>query len=213
MQWVIGNWDSIQPELLGHLPLSVLPVLLTAVLSIPLGWVANRIGVARGPLLALLGLLYAVPSLALFVVLPLVFGFSLSSSANVVTALTIYGVALMVRPVADAFRGVDHAVLQAATALGYGSVRRFAVVELPLAVPVIVAGLRVVAVSTVSLVTVSAALGTQSLGLAFFDGLQRGIPQEIVAAIVLVVLIAVVLDALIALTGRALTPWRRAVRG
>lgn len=212
MQWVIDNWDSIQPELLGHLPLSLLPVLLTALVSVPLGWAANRIGLARGPFLAVLGLLYAVPSLALFVVLPLVFGFGLSSSANVVTALTIYGVALMVRPVADGFRAVDAAVLQAATAMGYGAVRRFASVELPLAVPVIVAGLRVVAVSTVSLVTVSSALGTKSLGLAFFDGLQRGIPEEIVAAIVLVVALAIALDALIALVGRALTPWRRAVR-
>src|SRR5690606_16052456 len=139
---------------------------------------------ARGPVLAAVGLLYTIPSLALFVLVPPLVGISFLSELNVVIAMTIYAVALMTRFVSDALDAVDPAVRASTTALGYSAWGRFWAVELPLAGPVLLAGLRVVAVSTVSLVTVGVLVGIRSLGTLFMDGLQRGIPAEIVTGIV-----------------------------
>ncbi|HEX8518387.1 MAG TPA: ABC transporter permease subunit, partial [Pseudonocardia sp.] len=155
------------------------------------------------------GLLYTVPSLALFVLLPPLLGTRILDSANVIVALTVYTVALLVRTVADALSAVPAVVVNSATAMGYTPLRRFVAVELPLSVPVVVAGLRVAAVSNISLVTVGAVIGFGGLGKMFTDGFQRGIPQEIIAGIVLVLLLAVVVDGLLLLLGRALTPWDR----
>ena len=107
---------------------------------------------------------------------------------------------------------VPPVVVNSATAMGYGPLRRFAAVELPLSVPVVVAGLRVAAVSSISLVTVGAVIGFGGLGKMFTDGFQRGIPAEIVTGIVLVLLLALVVDGLLLLVGRFLTPWDRVGR-
>ncbi len=144
--------------------------------------------------------------------IPTLIGTSLSSPINLVIALTLYGMALMVRSTADALAEVDADVRQSATAVGFSGWQRFWLVELPLAGPVLLAGLRVVVVSTVSLVTVGAVLGVNGLGFAFTDGLQRTIVAEIVAGIVLVVVLALVLDSLLVLLGRALMPWQRATQ-
>jgi len=103
-------------------------------------------------------------------------------------------------------------VVNSATAMGYGPARRFAAVELPLSIPVVVAGLRVAAVSNISLVTVGAVIGFGGLGKMFTDGFQRGIPEEIVTGIVLVLLLALIVDGLLLLLGRMLTPWDRVGR-
>src|SRR5690606_19441210 len=144
-----------------------------------------------------------------FVLLPPVVGISFLSDANVVIAMTLYAVALMTRFVADALAAVDPAVRASATALGYSAWGRFWRVELPLAGPVLLAGLRVVAVSTVSLVTVGVLVGIRSLGTLFMDGLQRGIVAEIVAGIVATVVVALIFDAVLVLVGRLLLPWAR----
>lgn len=133
----------------------------------------------------MVGLLYAIPSLPLFIVLPVIIGTGLRDPINVVVALTLYGIALMVRMTADGLASVDVDIRQSATAVGFSDRNRFWRVELPLAGPVLLAGLRVVAVSTVSLTTVGAVLGIQSLGLLFADGIQRNIPAEIWTGIVL----------------------------
>jgi osmoprotectant transport system permease protein len=155
------------------------------------------------------GLLYTVPSLALFVLLPPLLGTRILDPINVIVALTVYTVALLVRTVADALSAVPPVVVNAATAMGYTPVRRFISVELPLSVPVVLAGLRVAAVSSISLVTVGAVIGFGGLGRMFTDGFQRDIPQEILTGIVLVLLMALVVDGLILLIGRAITPWDR----
>ncbi|MGO3886379.1 MAG: ABC transporter permease, partial [Mycetocola sp.] len=154
-------------------------------------------------------LLYTIPSLALITLLPPILGTPVLSDSNVVVALTLYGVALLARSASDAFDSVDREVIRSATAVGYTPSRRFWAVELPLAVPVIVAGVRVVTVSTVSLVTVGALVGSRNLGSLFTDGLQRGIVPEIIAGIVATVVLALVLDLIIATIGRTLTPWTR----
>src|SRR6478735_9064833 len=203
MTWVLGNLDTIGALLLQHLAFAIPPILLGLVLAIPLGWFANRNTVLRSTLLD------TVPSLALFVLLPPLLGTGILNPANVIVALTIYTVALLVRTVADGLAAVPSAVVNSATAMGYTSLRRFISVELPMAVPVILAGLRVAAVSAISLVTVGAVIGFGGLGKMFTDAFQRDIPAETIAGIVLVLLLALAVDGVIVLIGRALTPWTR----
>jgi osmoprotectant transport system permease protein len=211
MTWVLGNLDMIWSLLLQHIAFALPPILIGLVLAIPLGWLANRNSFLRSTLLNVSGLLYTVPSLALFVLLPPLLGTGILNPVNVIVALTIYTVALLVRTVADGLSAVPPAVIDSATAMGYTALRRFRGVELPMAVPVILAGLRVAAVSTISLVTVGAVIGFGGLGKMFTDAFQRDIPAETVAGIVLVLLLALATDGLILLIGRALTPWTRTV--
>lgn len=207
--WIPRNLELIAELTLQHLWLALLPVLLGLVISVPLAWLATRSPAARVTLVTVTGLLYTVPSLALIVMLPLVLGLGILSPLNVVVALTIYTVALLVRSIADALDAVPSVVVAAATAMGYTPLRRFVAVELPLAVPVTVAGLRVAAVSNMSLVTVGAIVGIGGLGVLFTDGFQRDIPAEILTGIVLVMVLALVVDALLLVAGRAVTPWTR----
>ncbi|MBX0298859.1 ABC transporter permease [Cryobacterium sp. 1639] len=211
MTWVLANLGLIWARTLDHVVLSLPPILLCFVIAVPLGWLARRYRVSRGIILTGAGLLYAVPSLPLIFVLPAVIGTSLLSPLNVIIALTLYGIALMVRVVSDGLDSVDADVRQSASAMGYSTWSRFWQVELPLAGPVLLAGMRVVAVSTVSLVTVGAVIGVQSLGSLFTDGFQRGIQAEIVAGLVATVALALLFDGALVLAGRMLMPWTRRV--
>lgn len=207
MTWLFSNLDTVGGLLLAHLALSLPPIAASFLISMPLGWLAARFSWLRAPITTGAGLLYAIPSLPLFVVLPLLLATGIRDALNVIVALSLYGLALMVPVATDALRGVDAATRQAATALGYRPLHRFLTVELPLAGPTLLAGLRVVAVSTISLVTVGAVLGVQSLGLLFTDGFQRGITAEIVTGLVVTVALALLLDRLLAVLGHALMPW------
>jgi osmoprotectant transport system permease protein len=199
MSWIANNLPLIGQLTLAHLATALPPIVLSLIISVPLGWAANRFRWSRGVLLSLLGLLYAIPSFPLFVALPLIIGTGLRDPLNVVIGLTIYGIALMVRSTADGLASVDPDIQQSASAIGFSNVGKFWQVELPLAGPVLLAGLRVVAVSTVSLTTVGAVLGIKSLGLLFTDG------------ILLTIAIALLFDAIIVLIGRLVMPWTRAV--
>ncbi|WP_193510114.1 ABC transporter permease [Cryobacterium sp. BB736] len=209
MNWLWNNLDLVLELSVEHLRLSLPPIILGFIVSVPLGWFAYRYKLTRGLVLTLAGLLYTIPSLALFVLLPPLLGISFLSELNVLIALTIYAVALMTRSVADGLASVDPIVRESATAVGYSPWWRFFSVELPLAGPVLLAGLRVVAVSTVSLVTVGVFVGVRSLGFLFTNGLQRGIIVEIVTGIVMTVVIALILDGLLVLLGRLVLPWTR----
>lgn len=209
MNWLWSNLDLVGELILVHLALSVPAIILSFVVSIPIGWLAHRYRWSRGVLLSLCALLYAIPSLALFIALPAMTGLSLRSPVNLVIALTLYGIAVIVRTAADAFDAVERDVVDSATAMGYSAVRRFWGVELPLAGPVLLSGLRVVIVSTVSLATVGAVIGVQSLGSLFTDGFQRGIQVEIITGIVATMVLALVLDWLCVVIGRMLMPWSR----
>lgn len=212
MTWVLANLEMIWGLTLEHVVFALVPVVLGIVLAVPLGWLANRTGFGRTLTINVAGLLYTVPSLALFVILPPLLGTQILDPINVIVALTIYVVALLVRTVADALSAVPTVIVNAATAMGYTPLRRFLAVELPLSVPVVLAGLRVAAVSSISLVTVGAVIGFGGLGRMFTDGFQRDIPEEIITGIVLVLLIALVVDGLLLLLGRVLTPWDRVGR-
>ena len=209
MNWVLTNAPLVETYVVAHL-LQVIPAILaTLVLSLPLARLAQRVAPLRVFIVSGSSLMYAIPSLARFVILPLILGTGIRDVANVVVALTIYGMALLVPATVEALEAVDDRVRDAATAVGMGAVRRFLTVELPLAGPAILAGLRVVTVSTVSLTTVGAVLGVPSLGWLFTHGFQRGLTAEILTGLVVTVLLAVVLDGLVVLAGRVLMPWTR----
>lgn len=212
MTWVLDNLDLIGRLTVEHLSQCVVPIVLGFLVSIPLGWLAFRFRLTRGLVLTLVGLLYTIPSLALFALLPPLLGISFLSELNLVVALTIYAVAIMTRFVADALDSVDPTVRQAALAVGYGPWRRFWQVDLPLAGPVVLAGLRVTAVSTISLATVGILIGIDNLGYLFTNGYQRQIVAEILSGVVAVVVIALLVDLLLVLAGRAVMPWSRKVR-
>ncbi|MFB2586064.1 ABC transporter permease [Herbiconiux liukaitaii] len=209
MNWVTSNLGLIWELTLAHISLSALPIVLGFVISVPIAWVANRFRLTRGTILVVLGLLYTIPSLPLFIFMPLILGTPLLSSVNVTVALTIYAVALMVRTAADGLASVDKDVLQAASAMGYSGWQRFWRVELPLSGPVLLAGLRVVSASTVSLATIGSVVGVTSLGYLFINGFQRNIPAEVLSGIIAVLLIAVVFDLVLVLLGRLVLPWNR----
>ncbi|KAA9105634.1 ABC transporter permease [Microbacterium rhizomatis] len=212
MTWVLDNLGLIWDLSLVHLRQCIIPIVLGFLLSVPLGWLAWRYRGLRAGILTVTGILYTIPSLALLPILPAIFGTSPLSEVNLILALTIYALALMVRSIADGLASVDPDVRLAATAMGYGSARRSWAVDFPLAGPVILAGLRVTAVSTVSLATVGALIGVTNLGYLFTNGLQRRIIEEVLSGIVAVMVIALVLDLVLVLAGRALLPWSRAPR-
>lgn len=207
--WLDRNWDKIGEATVEHLYLALLPVLVGLLISIPLGWAASRWGVARGILVPLAGVLYTIPSLALITLVPLLLGTRIIDPLNVQVPLAIYTVALLVRSVSDALLAVPKEVTAAATAVGYRPFRRFLTVELPLAIPVIVAGLRVAVVSAMSLASVGALIGIGGLGGLITEGFKRNNAVEMVVAIALIVIIALVVDALLLLLGKAITPWTR----
>ncbi|HPT95903.1 MAG TPA: ABC transporter permease subunit [Microbacteriaceae bacterium] len=211
MNWIVDNLGLIGSLSLEHLRQSVLPILLGFAISVPIGWLAFRFRVGRGFILTVTGLLYTIPSLALFGLLPGLLGISFLSELNLLIALTMYAVAIMVRSVNDGLQSVDQATRASATAMGFGAFRRFWTVEFPLAGPVVLAGLRVTAVSTISLATIGVLLGVTNLGYLFTNGFQRRIIPEILAGVLTVMLIALLIDVLLMLAGRALMPWSRRV--
>jgi osmoprotectant transport system permease protein len=211
--WTFDNLDLIREYTLNHARLAVIPILVSFVVSVPLGWVANRSPLLRSIVITGGSLLYTIPSLPLFVILPLVIPTGVLDDTNLVVALCIYGVAIMSRSAADALASVDETTVAAATAIGYSTGARFFKVELPLAGPVLLAGIRVVSVSTIALVSVGVIIGSENLGYFFQNGKQRGILEEVVVGIVLSLLLALLFDLVILLIGRTLMPWNRDTSG
>ncbi len=209
MNWTLGNLPLIGSLTLNHVRLSVIPIVASFVLSIPLGWLANRNRVLRAIVITGGSLLYTIPSLPLFVILPLIIPTRVLDETNLVVALTIYGVAIMARSAADALASADPATLDASTAIGFSPAARFFRVELPLAGPVLLAGIRIVSVSTIALVSVGVIIGSANLGYLFQNGKQRGILEEVVVGIVISLLLALIFDVAIVTIGRLLMPWNR----
>ncbi len=209
MTWLADNWDTVLTLAWRSLYLAGIPLVLGFVLSVPLGWAASRWSRAYPAIITTTGLLYTIPSLALFVIMPVVLGTKILDPVNVIVAMTIYTVALLARTVADGLNSVPDDIAQAATAMGYKGVRRLFGVELPLAAPVVAAGLRVAAVSNVSIVSVATLIGVSQLGDLLVDGFNRVIWGELLSGIVACVLLALAFDAVIVLGTRILTPWLR----
>ncbi|MGI8949043.1 MAG: ABC transporter permease [Ornithinimicrobium sp.] len=209
--WGVGLGE-LTSLTLDHIYLAGLPLVIGLLLAIPLAWLALRTRLLYAPLIAGTSLLYTIPSLALFILLPGILGTQILDSINVLVAMTLYTIALLTRTVADGLGSVPDHVRQSATAMGYSPLRRLFAVELPLAVPVISAGLRVAAVSNVSIVSVAALVGVSQLGTLFTDGFNRNAMGPIVLGVVACALLAVLFDLVILVATRAMTPWLTAGR-
>ena len=210
--WIQRNTDLILSLLGQHVVLAIVPVLLAFAVSLPLGYLVYRTGRVSNLLLALTGVIYAIPSLALFVAMPLILGTKILNPINIAAALAVYSSALLIRSVVDGLRSVPVAVRQSAEAMGYGWMRRLFGVELPIAMPVIFAGLRVVTVSNIALVSVAAVVGSGALGELFDRGLSSNFYTPIIVGLVLSLLLALVADGVILLIQRGTLPWARGRR-
>jgi osmoprotectant transport system permease protein len=202
--WIPQNWSLIWQLTRENAYLGVVPALIGLVISLPIGIIAARWRWFYPPVLTVVNILYAVPSLALFIALIPAFGLT---DTTVIIALTVFSLCVILPNVVAGLRAVPAAVTQAATAMGYGPLRRLVTVELPLAVPVILAGLRVGVVASISLASVGQLIGVSSLGYLFIDGLQRSFPTEIYVGLFLIIVLALACDLILVGVKRALTPW------
>jgi osmoprotectant transport system permease protein len=212
LSYLDDNSSEILQLLREHIFLAIIPIVLGLAIALPLGWLASARPRLATPLLAITGVLYTIPSLAVFLLLPPILGTGILDRINIVVALTIYTVALLLRSVIDGLSSVPEHVRIAAIALGYGPLRRLVGVDLPIAVPVIMAGLRVATVANVSLVSVGALIGVGGLGELFTRGFQIGDTDPIIAGVVLSVLLALTADAVLVLLQWTATPWTRVGR-
>jgi osmoprotectant transport system permease protein len=195
-----------------HLRLSLVPVLAGMAIAVPWGVLVWRRATLRRLTTLTASVVFTIPSLALFVVLPLIIPTRILDEANVIVALTLYTTALLVRAVFEALDAVPSHVRDAARAVGYRPITRLLKVELPLSIPVLVAELRVIVVTNISMVSVGAVIGIGGLGTWFTEGYQENKSDQIVAGIIAILVLAFVIDMLIMLAGRLATPWERASR-
>jgi osmoprotectant transport system permease protein len=195
-----------------HLRLSLVPVLVGVAIALPWGVLVWRRPPLRRLTTVTASVVFTIPSLALFVVLPLLIPTRILDEANVIVALTLYTAALMVRVVLEALDAVPQKVRDAASAIGYRPITRLLKVDLPLSIPVLIAGLRVIVVTNISMVSVGAVIGIGGLGTWFTEGYQANKSDQIVAGIIAILMLAFVVDMVILLAGQLATPWVRASR-
>jgi osmoprotectant transport system permease protein len=205
-EYIIDEWDQIQDALIEHLELTVYAVLLGFAVSAGLAAIALRYRWTAGPINGLTAFLYTIPSVALFGILVPYFGLS---RLTAVLPLAVYTLLILVTNIVAGFNAVAPEVREAAAGMGMTPARRVTHVELPLAAPYIIAGLRIAVVSTVGLVTVAAIIGQGGLGRLILDGLRRAFWTPMTIGATLSILLALVLDALILVAGRWATPWAR----
>jgi osmoprotectant transport system permease protein len=204
--WVGRHLDDIAAATRQHVMLTLIAVGLGLVLSFPLALLARRWHWLRSPILSLTGILYTIPSLALFAMLVPVTGLSRTTSE---IGLIGYTLLILVRNILVGLDGVPDDVRESAQGMGFGPGRQLLRIELPLAAPVIFAGVRIATVTTIGLVTVTALIGQGGLGQLILDGLIRDFRTPLVVGSVLSVALAVVADGFLAGVQRLLTPWAR----
>jgi osmoprotectant transport system permease protein len=207
--WIPQNLAQIRDLTWQNALIGISAALIGLVISVPLGIACVRWKRLYPPVLSVTSALYAIPSIALFVVLIAYTGLT---DTTVIIALTVFSLCVLVPNVVDGLRAVPEPVRQAATAMGFGELQRLVRVELPIAIPVIMAGLRIATVSSISLASLGQLIGVSTLGYFFIDGLQRSFPTEIYVGIVLVIALALVADLVLVTIRRLLTPWQRKTR-
>ena len=207
IDWVLDNLDEIGQRLGEHIVMVVVSVAIGFVVSFALAVLARRYPRLYGPIIGVTGTLYAIPSLALFVLLIPLTGLTLTTG---IIALALYTLLILVRNIVTALEGVPAAVIESANGMGYAPAQRFWRVELPIALPIIVAGLRIATVTTIGLVTVTTFIGLGGLGyLIINSGTRRFFPTSIYVGVLLCVVLAVVADLLLLWAQKRLTPWAR----
>ncbi|MEI7544826.1 MAG: ABC transporter permease [Mycobacteriaceae bacterium] len=209
MHYLLTHLGNAWALTLIHLRLALIPIALGLLIAVPLGSLVWRHTAWRRVTTFTASIIFTIPSLALFVVLPLIIPTRILDEANVIVALTLYTAALLVRAVPEALDAVPGAVRDAAEAVGYTRLGQLLKIELPLSLPVLVAGLRVVAVTNISMVAVGSVIGIGGLGTWFTEGYQSDKSDQIVAGIIAIFVLAVLIDIAILLAGRLITPWAR----
>lgn len=206
--WVIDHLDDVVARSLQHLQLALISVAAGFAISLVLGILVARRPRAAAAVLGISGVLYTIPSIAAFAALVPITGLSLLTA---VIPLTAYTLLILIRNIVAGLTGVGPDVLETADAMGYTPRSRLLRIELPLAIPLIIAGLRVASVSTIGLVTVAAIIGDNFGGLGVFinDGLRNFFPTAVYVGAVMSVVLAVAVDAVFVALQRALTPWSR----
>ncbi|WP_159809116.1 ABC transporter permease [Cellulomonas citrea] len=199
------NAGDVAAALGQHVGLTVEAVVIASAIALPLGMLAHRRPRLAGPLLSTAGVLYTIPSLALFAVLAPYTGIG---RVTVLIGLVLYALLLLVRGVLVGLAGVDPAVRDAARGMGYSPGAMLWRVELPLALPTMVSALRLATVSTVALTTVGVVVGAGGLGQLLFRGFRSNYHAEIMTATLLCLALALVADLLLAVVGRLSTPWQ-----
>ncbi|MEV6741600.1 ABC transporter permease [Streptomyces sp. NPDC051104] len=211
-EWICGAYlrtrrHILLDAVLQHLQLVTASVVIGLLVAVPLAVLARRMRRAAAPVLGVTTVLYTIPSLAMFSLLLPLYGLS---ATLVVTGLVLYSLTLLVRNILAGLRAVPEETRQAALGMGYGPIRLLLTVELPLALPAAMAGLRIATVSAVSLVTVGAIVGFGGLGNLIYAGMNTYFKAQVLTASVLCVLIAVAADVLLLAVQRLATPWARA---
>ena len=204
--WITAHLGDIAEKLREHIYLTVLALVIGFVIAFALSIVALRWRKTYAPVTWVTGVLYTIPSIALFAFFVTVTGFS---TVTALIGLVSYTLLILIRNIVAGIDGVDPAVRESALGMGYTRRRLFLQIELPLAVPVILAGVRIAAVTTIGLVTVTALIGQGGLGFFILRGLQRFFDTEIFVGVVLSVALAVGVDAALVGLEKLLTPWAR----
>ena len=204
--WVSGHVDVITAALVQHIELTVIAVGVGLLIAVPLGLLAWRSRVFRGPIFSLTGILYTIPSLALFSALVPFTGFSILTAE---IGLVSYTLLILIRNIVVGLNSVPDDVREAARGMGYRPFAELVQIDLPLAIPAIVGGMRIATVTTIGLVTVTALIGEGGLGSLIYDGLLRDFKTPLVVGTLLSVGLAFVADLGLAGTQRLITPWSR----
>jgi len=206
--YVVDRQEQVVDATVEHLLITVASVAFGLLLALPLALLARRVPRLESTVLGVSTGLYTVPSIALF---PLLVPFTGLEPTTVVLGLGLYALTILVRAILEGLRAVPEEARESAVGLGYGAGRLLLRVELPLAVPVVMAGLRVATVSTVALTTVGSLVSYGGLGNLIRDGVQNNFRAELATAALLCVVLAVLLDVVLVLAQRVLTPWTRGV--
>ncbi|MET8633687.1 ABC transporter permease [Streptomyces sp. NPDC004096] len=204
--WIADHTDDLTSLTLSHLEAALTAVLLGLLISLPLAVIAHRVRPLRGFLLGASNVLFTIPSIAIFVLLLPLSGLTRTTT---VIGLTVYSLVVLLRNTVEGLDSVPVRVKEAAKAMGTRPLRTLLTVELPLALPVIMAGVRIATVMSISLVSVATYIGDGGLGQLFTDGFQRDFPTPVIVGVVLTLLLAVVADALLVALQYVLTPWKR----
>jgi osmoprotectant transport system permease protein len=204
--WIGDHTDDLTTLTVSHLQAALSAVLFGLLISLPLAVVAHRVRALRGILLGLSNILFTIPSIAVFVLLLPVSGLTRTTT---VVGLTIYTLVVLLRNTVEGLDSVPAKTKEAAKAMGTRPLRALLTIELPLALPVIMAGVRIATVMSISLVSVATYIGDGGLGQLFTDGFQRNFPTPVIVGVVLTLLLALVADALLVAVQYVLTPWKR----
>lgn len=204
--WVFDHLDDIWQRTVEHVQLTVVALVFGCAISFALALLAVRVRWTYPPIRRVASILYTIPSLALFALLIPFTGLGMLTAE---IALVSYTILILVSNTVAGLDSIPPAVKEAADGMGYTRRRRLLTIELPLALPTIIAGIRIASVTVIGLVTVAALIGSGGYGALIEDGLRRNFPTPIVVGAVLSVALALVVDGLLALVERMLTPWRR----